>query len=243
VSKSSKLQSPHQKTPDQCDAQKTKTKGQTYQLFATPVRLFELEASALNASLKEFFNNDSRFKKSDQAERSDEAHLPDIAKDIPALQELRSLFLECFDEYCREIGWLGEFDIEMQMFPNVAPKGHYVPSHNHVSHISAVYYVDTQDYGDRPSLIADETISEYWRVDDGVLILHDPRFNSSLNGGWHKHAKIYPKPGMMIFFPSFLWHEVSPHNSDTPRLSVAANFTLTYLNVCPYNESFKRTIE
>ena len=28
----------------------------------------------------------------------------------------------------------------MQMFPNVA-RGHYVPSHNHVSHISAVYYV------------------------------------------------------------------------------------------------------
>lgn len=244
--KQSKPQSKKAHQPEASElmaADSPKMKGSSHQLFATPVRLFELEAQEMNDALSHFFNTDSRFKEADQAQRADEAHLPELAKNLPAMQELRALFLTCFDQYCREIGWLGDFEVEMQMFPNVSPKGHYVPSHNHVAHISAVYYVDTQVYSDRPTIVTDETIGEYWRVDDGVLILHDPRFNASMKGGWHSHAKVYPKPGLMVFFPSFLWHEVSPHKSDKARLSVAANFSLTYLNVGPYQETFKHSID
>jgi hypothetical protein len=87
---------------------------------------------------------------------------------------------------------------------------------------------------DRSLLVSDETVLQYWRPDQGALILHDPRFNASLCGGWHYHAKVFPRPGVMVFFPSFLWHEVTPHVADQPRLSVAANFFLTYRNIPPY---------
>ncbi|MEZ5482155.1 MAG: putative 2OG-Fe(II) oxygenase [Porticoccaceae bacterium] len=204
--------------------------GTTYNLFPTPIKFFELAEQDMNTDLAAFFTSHPRFRRRDQAEMSDVTTLMEHANEAPALTRLESLFLACLKNYCREIGWQGEFDLAMQMFPNVAPKGHYVPSHNHVSHISAVYYVQTR-VSDKPLIVNDESTQDYWRPDEGALILHDPRFNASLLGGWQYHTKVFPRPGVMIFFPSFLWHEVTPHKADEPRLSVAANFTLTYRNV------------
>jgi uncharacterized protein (TIGR02466 family) len=214
-------------------AELTVPEGTSHQLFPTPVKLFELEEPDMNAELAAFFASHPRFSDSDQAEMSDVTTLMEHAAEVPALSHLEGLFLACLKNYCREIGWRGEFDLDMQMFPNVAPRGHYVPSHNHVSHISAVYYVHTQPSG-QPLLVSDESVRDYWRPVEGALILHDPRFNASLMGGWHYHAKVFPLPGLMIFFPSFLWHEVTPHQANEPRLSVAANFSLTYRNVPTY---------
>lgn len=207
--------------------------GTIHKLFPTPVKLFELAEPDMNAELAAFFTSHPRFNRRDQAEMSDVTTLMEYAGEAPALKRLEALFLACLKNYCREIGWQGEFDLAMQMFPNVAPKGHYVPSHNHVSHISAVYYVQTQ-VADKPLLVSNESVRDYWRPDEGALILHDPRFNASLQGGWQYHAKVFPRPGVMIFFPSFLWHEVTPHSCDDPRLSVAANFTLAYRNIPSY---------
>ncbi|MCB1678043.1 MAG: hypothetical protein KDI16_05105 [Halioglobus sp.] len=207
--------------------------GTTYQLFPTPVKLFELEEAQMNAELAAFFNNHEHFSRSDQAQMSDVTTLMEHAPQVPALYRLEGLFLGGLKRYCREIGWQGEFDLAMQMFPNVAPQGHYVPSHNHVSHISAVYYVHTRP-SDRPLLVSDESVQDYWRPDEGALILHDPRFNASLQGGWQYHAKVFPRPGLMLFFPSFLWHEVTPHGAPEPRLSVAANFSLAYRDIPAY---------
>ncbi len=207
--------------------------GTTHQLFPTPVTLFELNEQEMNAELAAFFTSDPRFSSSDQAQMSDVTTLMEHAAEVPALHRLEGLFLACLENYCREIGWQGEFDLAMQMFPNVSPRGHYVPSHNHVSHISAVYYVHTQP-SDRPLIVSDESVRDYWRPDEGALILHDPRFNASLQGGWQYHAKVFPRPGVMIFFPSFLWHEVTPHQCGEPRLSVAANFSLAYRNIPTY---------
>lgn len=212
-----------------------------HDLFSTPVLLFEFERSEMNHRLRHFFSTHERFLCDDQAEKSDQGNLMEHASEEPALGELDSLFTDCLETYCREIGWRGDFDLEYQLFPNVAPKGHYVPSHNHVSHISAVYYVHTQPV-DRPLLVSDEDVTQYWRPDRGALILHDPRFNASLCGGWHYHAKVFPRPGTMIFFPSFLWHEVTPHDAEEARLSVAANFFLTYRNVPPYLRQRQLTV-
>lgn len=204
-----------------------------HDLFATPVLLFELDRPALNERLRGFFKTHPRFTRDDQAQLADQRDLMELVDQEPSLAELDTLFINGLDRFCREVGWHGEFDLDYQLFPNVAPSGHYVPSHNHVSHISAVYYVHTENRSG-PLLVSDENLSEYWRPEQGALILHDPRFNASLIGGWHQHAKVFPRPGTMIFFPSFLWHEVTPHTAAEPRLSVAANFFLTYRNIPPY---------
>lgn len=204
-----------------------------HDLFATPVLLFELQQAAMNQRLRAFFKTHDRFARADQAEMSDHRDLMEHVDEEPAPAQLDALFLDGLRIYRREIGWRGEFEPAYQLFPNVAPKGHYVPSHNHVSHISAVCYVHTETV-DRSLLVSDETVLQYWRPDQGALILHDPHFNASLCGGWHYHAKVFPRPGVMVFFPSFLWHEVTPHVADQPRLSVAANLFLTYRNIPPY---------
>ena len=196
------------------------------QLFATPVMTVEHDRPAMNAALAAHFLADPRYWRADQAEISDSLNLADLSGEVPAFADLKDLFLSALADYCRDVGFSGAYDLSMQMFPNVAPKGHYVPSHNHVAHVAAVYYVQTPAFAGRPVIDARAPISDYWRPEEGVLILHDPRFNASLMGAWQHFARVYPRPGLLILFPAFLWHEVTPHFSDAPRLSVAANFTL-----------------
>ncbi|HNR75719.1 MAG TPA: putative 2OG-Fe(II) oxygenase [Parvularculaceae bacterium] len=204
----------------------TSSKCVRHDLFPTTVMTFEHDAPTLNASLAEHFLTHPRYARADQAEQSDYLNLTDLVDETEEFARLESMFARALGEYCRAIGWRGDFDLSMQMFPNVAPARHYVPSHNHVAHIAAVYYVQTPPFEGRPLIDADSDMTDYWRPEEGVLILHDPRFNASLNGGWQHFARVYPKPGLLVMFPAFLWHEVTPHHSNAPRLSVAANFTL-----------------
>lgn len=200
---------------------------QRYDLFPTTVMTFDHDAPALNEALAAHFLDSEIYWRDDQAENSDHLNLMDHASGSNAFAQLQAMFEDCLGRYCRAIGWRGAFDLSMQMFPNVAPARHYVPSHNHVAHIAAVYYVQTPPFDGRPLVDVDLTTSDYWRPEEGVLILHDPRFNASLMGAWQHFARVYPKPGLLIMFPAFLWHEVTPHFAQAPRLSVAANFTLT----------------
>ena len=195
-------------------------------LFPTTVLAFDYEEAALNEKLGAHFMDHPRYWRADQAEQSDCLNLMDLAGESPEFSKLQSMFERALGDYCRAVGWRGDFDLSMQMFPNVAPARHYVPSHNHVAHVAAVYYIQTPAFEDRPLIDADSEMSDYWRPEEGVLILHDPRFNASMMGGWQHFARVYPKPGLMIMFPAFLWHEVTPHFSIAPRLSIAANFTL-----------------
>lgn len=79
----------------------------------------------------------------------------------------------------------------------------------------------------------------YWRQEEDVLSLLDPRFNASLVGASRPDARVHPKPRLLILFPAFPRHEVSPHFSDALRVSVAANFKLKRR----HSASFERTSE
>ncbi|MEZ5895445.1 MAG: putative 2OG-Fe(II) oxygenase [Parvularculaceae bacterium] len=209
-----------------------------YNLFPTTVLTFQYDDRSLDEALASHFLTHPRYVRADQAERSDSLNLMDLVGETEAFACLQAKFTNALEEYCRRTGWKGDFDLAMQMFPNFAPARHYVPSHNHVAHIAAVYYVQTPPFNDRPLVETDAEISDYWRAEEGVLILHDPRFNASLNGGWQQFARVYPRPGLLIMFPAFLWHEVTPHFSNAVRLSVAANFTLT-----PKADAFERQLD
>lgn len=198
-----------------------------YDLFATPVVTMEHDEPDLNRALKQALIDDPFYRDADQAQKADSINLCDLADRVPAFKQLEDLSLANLRHYCAEIGWTGDFDVEMQMFANVSGARHYVPSHNHVAHIAAVYYVATTP-SERPVLEALSAMENYWKPEEGTLILHDPRFNASLMGGWQHHAHVHPRPGLMIMFPAFVWHEVAPHFQDEARLSVAVNFSLTY---------------
>lgn len=197
-----------------------------HDLFPTTVLTIEHDEAALNVELAAHFMNEKDYWRADQAERADARNLAELASEVSAFARLRALFESGLARYCRTVGWRGDYSLFLQMFPNVAPAGHYVPAHNHVADIAGVYYVRTPTVPERPLMETDSAISEYWRQEEGALILLDPRFNASLGGAFQHFARVYPKPGLMILFPAFLWHEVTPHFSEEARLSVAANFTL-----------------
>lgn len=213
-----------------------------YDLFPTPVMTWEHETPDLNAALKQALVDDPFYRSADQAQKSDSINLCDLAGTVPAFRQLETLALADLTEYCRQIGWIGEFDVEMQMFANVSAARHYVPSHNHVAHIASVYYVATTPT-DKPVLEAQSAMKNYWQPAEGALILHDPRFNASLMGGWQFHAHVHPRPGLMIMFPAFVWHEVVPHFQSEPRLSIAVNFTLTYRNIDQAQKLTRLTVD
>lgn len=202
------------------------SRAERHDLFPTTLYAYEHDAPALNAALIAAFDADPRWRAADQAEVADAANLAHEIEATPAFAELEALFLARLGDYARALGWSGEFDVGLHMFPNVAPAGHYVPSHNHVAHVAAVYYVRCPET-DRPLVDAGSPMADYWRPEEGVLILHDPRFNASLMGAWQHYARVYPRPGVMVMFPAFLWHQVTPHFGAASRLAVAANFTLT----------------
>ena len=110
-----------------------------------------------------------------------------------------------------------EFGIEM--WANVSPAGAANQMHAHPGSLwSAVYYVD--DGGDAAS---------------GSLLLLDPRFPMNRahapdllfvgpDGAREESTmKVQPEPGLLLAFPSWLMHGVSPHSGSRDRISVAMN--------------------
>ena len=138
-----------------------------YNLFPTTVMTFEHDNASLDEALASHFLTHPRYARTDQAERSDSLNLMDLVGESEAFARLQAKFTDALEEYCRRTGWKGDFDLAMQMSPNFAPARHYVPSHNHVAHIAAVYYVQTPVFNDRPLVETDATLD---RADDGMSV-------------------------------------------------------------------------
>jgi uncharacterized protein (TIGR02466 family) len=105
--------------------------------------------------------------------------------------------------------------IAVHAWANVSRRGHYHRVHNHpASAWSGVYYVDTgaEAPGQRLS---------------GVLELCDPRpFTEMVASPGNKFGQrviFRPEAGMMVVFPSWLYHFVNPYFGDGERISIAFN--------------------
>ena len=42
------------------------------------------------------------------------------------------------------------------------------------------------------------------------------------------HVKVFPRPGLMLIFPAYVWHSVTPHRGEFHRLAFSMNFTLRW---------------
>jgi len=96
---------------------------------------------------------------------------------------------------------------------NISRRGNYHRMHNHPNSAwSGVYYVTGN-----PS---NETLG-------GVLELYDPRpFTEMVDvpgSPYGQRLLVRPNPGLMVLFPSWLYHFVHPCDSDTERMSIAFN--------------------
>jgi uncharacterized protein (TIGR02466 family) len=98
---------------------------------------------------------------------------------------------------------------------NIARAGHYHRIHNHPSSAwSGVYYVAVG--GDAPG----QPLS-------GVLEFCDPRPFTEMvpapGDPYGKRVVFRPEPGMMLLFPSWLYHFVNPYHGPGERISISFN--------------------
>jgi hypothetical protein len=197
-------------------------------LFAT--RLLSLDfpgAAGLNDDLERLFTERAEFR-GDFNMHPDACNLLRLEPLPPCVAALRDRFLDGLVRWLRAEGVAGEFTASVVLFPNIAGPHEYTQVHNHSAEVVGIYYVRTPYAAEGPREQAAGDPTDYFAEGDGVLVLHDPRFNANLaylHGD--DYRKVFPRPGQMLIFPGYVWHSVLPHRGPGRRLSIAANFRLT----------------
>lgn len=106
------------------------------------------------------------------------------------------------------------------MWANINPPGAYNKRHNHANALfSGVYYVKVPDNNQATS-----GQLELYEPRPGPLIIHPRQNQKDLPNLYWKKVSYNPVEGRMIFFPSWLEHEVHVNNTKEQRISVSFNF-------------------
>ncbi len=201
-----------------------------YDLFPTRLVTIQFpEVQDMNRELAELFSSREEFQ-GDFDMHPDSLNLLRLADRYPALGRLRGLFLDGLREWLRLEQVRGPREVEMVLFSNYAKKGDFTLVHNHNADVVGIYYARTADY-DRPVLVLPQPDGDYdyFAAEDGVLTLHDPRFNANLAAvRVGDYARVFPRPGLMLLFPGYLWHSVTPHLGEFHRLAFSVNFRLRW---------------
>jgi Putative 2OG-Fe(II) oxygenase len=200
-----------------------------YALFPTRLVAAQFDAADLNAELERFFASRAEFQSGFDM-HPDSFNLLDFADECPAVQRLAGMFQEGLRHWLRAEKVRGSLRVETVLFSNYAGAGDYTMPHNHNADVVAVYYVRTGDYQRPPVVLPDpDGEYDYFALEEGVLVLHDPRFNANLaTVQTGDYVKVFPRPGLLVVFPGFLWHTVTPHFGDFRRLAISANFRIRW---------------
>lgn len=157
----------------------------------------------------------------------DALNLLRLADTVPAIEQLRSMFITGAKHWMETEGIAGPEGIDLLLFSNRMGRGEATIVHNHNTDLIGIYYAQTAVSDREPICPADD--EDYFEAGDGVLVLHDPRFNANLTSVCSRdHIKVIPRPGLMLIFPAYVWHSVTPHRGEFHRLSFAMNFTLRW---------------
>lgn len=157
----------------------------------------------------------------------DALNLLRLAETVPAIQQLRSMFLTGAKHWLEAEGIAGPEGIDLLLFSNRMGQGESTIVHNHHADLIGIYYARTAASDRQPIHPVDG--EDYFDAGDGVLLLHDPRFNANLTSVCHRdHVKVVPRPGLMLLFPAYVWHSVTPHRGEFFRLAFSMNFTLRW---------------
>lgn len=115
---------------------------------------------------------------------------------------------------------LGPEAWDIKCWANVIRRGHANDLHTHVGcYWSGAYYVSVGAAGNRPEI-------------GGQLVFHDPR-NGAVTlelpaaGGPQSHPVVAPEEGVLVMFPSWLPHSVTPYFGDDVRISIGVNLALS----------------
>jgi uncharacterized protein (TIGR02466 family) len=140
----------------------------------------------------------------------------------PEIITLRSWISESLNRMVQATGQLPEVmgrataprgSFSVSAWGNISRRGDYHRMHNHPGNAwSGVYYVSSTSH--------DNSLA-------GVLEFYDPRPFTEMvevpGSPYGQRMIIRPVPGLMVLFPSWLYHFVHPGDSDSVRVSIAFN--------------------
>ena len=140
----------------------------------------------------------------------------------PEVELLRNWISEALNRMVQATGQLPEVvgrsapprgGFRVSAWGNISRRGNYHRMHNHPNSAwSGCYYVT--GIGPTPSM-------------GGVLELYDPRPFTEMvevpGSPYGQRVQVRPVPGLMVLFPSWLYHFVHPCDTDTERVSIAFN--------------------
>lgn len=116
-------------------------------------------------------------------------------------------------------------DLDIQAWANVNRRGHFNKYHHHLRNNniwSGVYYVSM-------GVVSGEAVAPLLFVDP-----HAPRWDMAHSAMELPMHQITPQSGLMVVFPSSLWHHVPPHAGKKERISIAFNFRHPKLSTLHY---------
>jgi len=205
--------------------------GQKQFIFGTPYYCFLLDQPDMNNGLKEILLSESETQESKYVKSNVGGWRSDFLNDRqePPFKELSKITLQYFDamiDDATESDWV--CDWQTASWGNVNRNGDFNFAHSHShSEWSSIYYVDvgkTQHpdpyhSGDLHFIDPRGSLVEMSRTHlDASRACQEMFGTSSLT--------VKPVTGLLTFFPSWLTHEVLPYRGESPRISIAANYTL-----------------
>ncbi|MFT5139710.1 MAG: hypothetical protein ACI9CB_001361 [Rhodothermales bacterium] len=196
------------------------------QAFVTPIGSFKIKkAKEINPGLKKEILrlealHEGKVKSNIGGWHSNEDLL---TWETPEIAELQKAIKSTTMQMIRETSGVKKFGagLKMSAWANVNRKGTFNANHNHPGcQWSGVYYVQGGDYKSDPI------------PRSGSLQFYDPRGSINMvqqpgNTMFGATLRITPEDGLLLIFPSWLYHSVSPFSSDTTRISIAFNVQIT----------------
>ncbi len=193
--------------------------------FPTLIGRFQVSnTETTNAALKKtLFEREASFPSTDYANVGGWHSAGDLLEwQTPEVELLRDWISEALNRMVQATGQLPEVagrtgpprgGFRVSAWGNISRRGNYHRMHNHPNSAwSGCYYVT----GEQSS-----------HSMGGVLELYDPRHFTEMvdvpGSPYGQRVHVRPVPGLMVLFPSWLYHFVHPCDSDAERISIAFN--------------------
>ena len=188
----------------------------------------------MNSKLLAYFDQLIRSKESrndipTQPEREDlyESKFDLFEHDNQAIQSLKRLMHQELKELIMIVNkYPGEIKeslkIHQHAWFHITHKNGYFTNHNHpMASWSAIYCVAD---GGRPDNYPESGITRFFHPNPCANYYMDAG-NANLQGAFANGSMNFAlATGDLVFFPSYLMHEVSVHKGSVPRVTIAANF-------------------
>jgi hypothetical protein len=188
-------------------------------LFPTHVKIFDFEDDAvLNGALLDVARNRPELNSSISGQSV-------LSLDEPWVHGLRARYDQALRSYLADtIPARTEHEVDAYVFFNHSTKSSFTPVHDHLieADVVAIYYAHA------PEPREEHHDTSYYAMDDGVLVLHDPRIDTRADRrvpGSRDHHRIYPRTNRMVLHPACMRHSVTP-NMGVERLAVTCMFAI-----------------